>query len=157
MEIEIYKENTSKSGGETEYLKILGYSLKINTENLLFFKDGMLNLEDNSDVPMFTVHKVQYIASCKTKFEDEILVAFYFGEYSALFGYVISELPRGYYSTQGHLIDYKSYSDICDLTGETKMTLIEYFQSVKEGNYDPNSYIKYKEKYLNSDEHKKVI
>ncbi len=156
MEIEIYKENSSKAGGETEYLKIESYNLIVEPKNLLFFKDGNLTLEDNSEVPMYEIRKIQFIASCKTKFKEEILVAFYLGEYSGLFGYVISDLPNGYYTPQGHLIDYNSYLEICELTGETKMSLIEYYQSAKEGHYDPNSIVIYKDKYLNSDEHRNI-
>lgn len=158
MEIEIYKENSSAaSRRQTEYLKIESYNLKIKPESLLFFKDETLSLENNSEIPLCTIYKVQFIASCKTKFEDEILVAFYLGEYSGLFGHVLSELPQGYYSATGHLIDYKSYSEICDLTGETKKSLAEYFQDVKGGHCDINSYVIYKEKYLNRDEQKDVV
>jgi hypothetical protein len=157
MDIEIYKENSSEKGLETEFLKIVSFKKIIKPKSLLFFKDGTLSLEDNSEIPMYEVKKVQFIASCKTKFSEEILVAFYLGEYSGLCGYVMSELPRGYFSPQGHLIDYKSYSEICKLTSEKKMSLSEYYQSVKGGHCDPNSFVIYKEKYLNSDENKVVV
>lgn len=156
MEIEIYKNNTSSDKLETEYLKVDTYGLRIKTKDLLFFKDGTLSLQDSSEIPMYEIHKVQFIASCKTKFKDELLIAFYLGEYSGLCGFIMDELPNGYYSPQGYLIDYKSYSDICALTGEKKMSLIEYYHSVKQGHCDPNSYIKYKDEYLNADEHKNV-
>ena len=154
MEIEIY---TNKELTKKEYLNINKYNLKFKPDNLFFVNETTLGLEDNSELPMQEIYKVQFIASCKTKFDDELLIAFYIGEFFTLCGYLISELPRGYYNpSRGYIVDYKSYLDICDLTGETKMSFMDYCSSIGRGVADINTYVQYNDKYLNRDDQKNI-
>lgn len=154
MEIEIYKRKGSTENYESEYLKIISYGIVAEPKSLLLISEGSTEfVEKEPSVPMIEIHKIQFIASCRTKLPDEILVAFYFGEFAALHGYIISDLPSGYStSNQAHLIDYKSYLEICELTGENKLSLAEYYEQIKSGYIDTNSLVKYKENYLNYDQ-----
>lgn len=150
--IEVYVNNSK------EYLNIESYDLLVKPDSLLFFKESSLLLDNNDSVLTYEIFKIQFIASCKTKFKDEILVAFYIGEYGELSGYIISPLPENLIQSnnKGTLIDYKAYSDICVLTGETKMSLAEYYKSVMDGCLDLNSYMNYKDMYLNRDQSKDI-
>ena len=149
MTVEIYKYGEGLETGHTENLEIESYNWISYQANLLYFTDGKFGFDGNSDALTTDIHKIQFIASCKTKFKNEILVAFYFGEYSNLLGYVISGLTSEYSAFGGYVIDYNSYLEICELTNEPKLSLMEYYERVREGHCDQNSFIKINGKYLN--------
>jgi len=107
---------------------------------------------------MFEVCKIQFIASCKIELIDNLIVAFYIGEYGALYPYILDELPLNYSQVcpDFHVIDYKSYSEICELTGETKLPLLDYIKDVLGGNIGLNSFLEYNGKIYNYDKQKQL-
>ena len=103
-----------------------------------------------------SIKKVQFIANCKTKIENELLVAFYIHDEGYLESYIISGLEGNYTSEQGHLVDYKSYAEICDLTGETKLSFQEYYEQLKNGYIGINTIACFNEKSYNFTEQKEM-
>lgn len=154
MEIEIFKYNSSLKDQETEFLKIDQYKVITHNSSLLLVRHGQMEIESKSErksAPFLEIYKVQFIAACKTKFDSEILVAFYLGEDSELTGHALSGLPNNYSSSIGpfSLIDYKSYLEICDLTAESKLSFIDYYNEVKSGNVGVNTLLNYNGQNLN--------
>lgn len=156
MHLEIMNYN----GSAKEYIKVESYISLSGSNNLILVRDGTMGVSDEEiDVPYLEIYKVQFIASCKTKLEDEILVAFYFNEENILTGFIISGLPDGISSAlenSFYLLDYKSYIEICDLTSETKLSFSDYFNEVKTGNIGINTILKYKGENLNYDQQKEL-
>jgi len=146
MELELKKYSNGKVS--TEYVKIEKMKNKIQPKSLLFITE--FDTEENGHkINYLDIKKVQFIANCKTKFENEILVAFYINCEGYMEGYVITNLPEGYDSYQGYLIDYKSYSDICEMTNETKLSIDEYFEQIKNSYIGVNTIATFQEKKYN--------
>jgi len=156
MEIEIYKYNSATKTSESEFLQIENYKHLSENTSLLLVIESEMGLNDEETAPFTQIFKIQFIAACKTKFKDKILVAFYSGEFGVLNGFILSDLPTGYSQTHGCVIDYKSYVDICEITKETKLSFTEYYQKIKSGVLDLNTFIKHTGKYLNVDEQQKL-
>lgn len=146
MELEITKYSNGKA--EAEYIQIEKMKNKIQPQNLLLIFE-FDSVEKGQTINYLEIKKVQFLANCKTKFNIEILVAFYLNNEGNLDGHIISELPQGYESGRAHLIDYKSYCDICELTGETKLPITEYFFEVKNCYIGTNTIIKFEDKNYN--------
>ncbi|WP_316785271.1 hypothetical protein [Pedobacter frigiditerrae] len=158
MEIEIYKHN-GKEKSDSKYYPILSYKTIAHNPSLLLVSDEKMSFEDNSQTGFFEIKKIQFIASCKTDFSDSpLLIAFYLGEGCELYAHNLTDLPGHHYQGGERflLIDYKSYSEICEYTGETKLSFSEYFQEIKSGNLGPNSLLENNEKLLNKDEQDKL-
>jgi len=100
------------------------------------------------------IFKVQFLATCKIEIADCVLIAFYLGERGELYPYIISGLPNNYYQDgeSFFLIDYKSYLEICEFSGETKLSLVEYIKDVKAGNLGPNTLLEHNNELLNRDQ-----
>jgi hypothetical protein len=154
MEIEITKYENQKE--ETEYLKIENYT-KISSPKSLLLVTEYGSTENGNIINHIDIKKIQFLASCKTKFENEILVAFYVNEEGSLLGHIISELQQNYFSHKGYLVDYKAYLEICDLTEESKLSFIEYFEQIKNSYIGPNTISKFKDKYYNFTQQQKEM
>ncbi len=89
------------------------------------------NLIHNTYFELFTV---LYLASAKSKISENLLVAFYLGEYGELFPYILDGLPENYYENEdSYLLNYEGYVNICKLTGEDVLSIRDYFrQYVKQ-------------------------
>src|SRR5471030_2230288 len=98
MEIQITKFTGKNESSETKNYSISNYKTISQSTSLLLVSDGNITNNDGSKDPFFQIKKVQFVASCKTDFnEKELLVAFYVGEYGEMCPYIISELPNNYY------------------------------------------------------------
>jgi hypothetical protein len=156
--IEIAKFTSKGQSKESTTYKILNYKTIAQPELLLLVSEGTMSNEDRTESAFLEIMKVQFIASCKTDFSEEpILAAFYMGEGSELYPYIIDQLPGGYYQDgqSFRLVDYKSYTEICAITGETAMPLAEYILELKSAILGANTLLYAKEKFLNYDEQKK--
>lgn len=157
MELELTKRPINNGKSERACYEISDYKVLIGTENsLLLVREGQMEIDDatvkvNSD--FLEIFKVQFIASCKTELKDNIIVAFYIGEYFSLNTYVLDGLPNNYYQEGDNfmLIDYKSYLSICEMTGEAKLSLADYLNYIRQSAIGANSLLKYNGKFLNHD------
>ena len=126
------------------------------------FKDGLLlafesSIRDDDTIehPMYEFNVVESMASVTLQtFDRPVLVAFYLigGELNTL---VVSELPSNYYNNGGrfYLINYKSYIEVCNLTGEDALPFKDYFKEYIIGqNGLENSFVEYSGAYYNKDE-----
>ena len=163
MEIELYKYNSSSKDSEAELVQINKYTIINENRNLLLVRDGNSVIEINNEEKLTScleIYKVQFIATCSTtKFENEIIVAFYIGDGSELTGHILAGLQGSYFSSKDifHLIDYKSYLDICDLTSESKLSFIDYYNEVTSGNIGVNTLLNQDGQDLNYDNQKNLI
>ncbi len=157
MELDLHKYNSAKDK-ERKFVKVESYNVLIQNPNLLLVKEGKMDVEtqpNKSEAPFIEIYKVLFVAACKTIFENAVVVAFYldptigFG----LNGYILSGLPDSYspYDNSIELIDYKSYLEVCDLTSEKKLSFIDYYNEVKNGNAGINSLLTYNDQNLNHD------
>jgi hypothetical protein len=149
MKIEI-KKRTNK-GIETEFIAASSFNVLVKPDNLLLLKENEIDCTPDKNELMILVHKIQFIASCKSPFNVELVVAFYLNDNNQFMGHVISDLPYGFYSGEGYLVDYASYVEICELTNEKIMSLIEYFCYLKRDGIGINSFLEKNEMYLNYD------
>lgn len=158
MEIFIKKRDSQNTKAEIQSFEILKYTILIdNNTSLLLVQEGVMTVDEKvkKDAPLLEIFKVQFIASCKTELKEGVIVAFYIGEFSCLQTYVLDGLPNNYYQDDNfRLIDYKSYIEICELTGETKLSLSDYIKEAESGNIGVNTLINYNEKFLNHDQQK---
>lgn len=147
--------NYSNKKQLTEYLTIEKMSDKFEPSNLNLIKE--FDMDENGHViNIIDIKKIQFIASCKTKLEIEIQVAFYINNEGYLEGHILSDLPGNYSSENGYLVDYKSYCDLCKLTNEDILPLVEYFDKIKNGHIGINTIAKFQEKFYNATEQKKM-
>ena len=156
MEILLEKKMDGESKVESVVLPILDYKILTANCDLLLLHEGEIPLQkaDKSELAEhLEIFKIQFIASCKTKLNDEMIVAFYVGEHFSLKAAVLGELPRNHYHHSGPflLVDYKSYSDICELTNESKLSLADYIRELKK-EHILNDLIKINGEYLNEKE-----
>lgn len=161
MTIEVYKYNNSLKTQEVEFLKIENYKILIQNSSLLLVRDGQMEITskpEKKDAPFLEIYKVQFITACETKFENEIIVAFYLGEGSEMKGHVLAGLPENYQSSNEpfYLVDYKSYLDICDLTEENKLSFGEFYSEVKSGSLGVNTLLTYNGQNLNYNNQKEL-
>lgn len=158
MELELLKYNSSTKKQDTEFVIVDSYKTVCQNTNLLLVRDGSMEVKegDKASNNFREIFKVQFIASCKTKFENEILVAFYLGEYFAIEGHVLTGLPNNYNNAgeDMYCIDYKSYCDICELTAESKLSFTEYFEANKNSVIGLNSLLSYNGQELNYNKQK---
>ena len=151
MEIEVLRyDSKTKDYDQTATLKVESYKKIAEPKSLMAVRLAYVPIENgetDKDTEIIEIFKVLFIASCKTNLKQEFLAAFYINEDSELVANPITELSEGYHAPFIFLLDYKAYEDICDLTGESKKTFIEYFEWVKTGRAGVNSVIKYKGKH----------
>lgn len=158
MDLELLKYNSNAKKQDTEFVTIDNYKIICQSSNLLLVRDGSMEVKEGEQTSnnFREIFKVQFIASCKTIFENEILVAFYLGESFQLTGHVLLGLPMNYGNggDQMYLVDYKSYCDICELTAESKLSFTEYFEANKDSVIGLNSLLSYNGQELNFNKQK---
>ena len=118
---------------QLESVTIERYQSLCQAPNLLIVKNDFTAInDDNGNHAHREIFKPVFIASCKTRFENQLLVLFYYAAPFELKGYVIGGLPKIYENSEDGvcIVDYKSYCDICDITNETKMSLIKYYEII---------------------------
>jgi len=136
MEISIKKSYYIEGKGQIEETKkfpIVEMKKVIENTNMFIAIYSFYHGENESQY--CEIHKVQFIALCDVELKNGILVAFHIGEFGTLCSHVIDyDLPT-YYCPEKEfsLLDYKSYCEVCDLTGETKKTFPDYLKIIKEG------------------------
>lgn len=157
MELHLEKYKGGKRDYET--YKVLNITKITENSDLLLVDESKISfsyVEEgvNSNNVFFKIYKVQFIISCDIEIAKNILVAFFVDMNGELTPYILSELPNHYVQTETGrflLIDYKNYCEICGFTNEKVMSLSDYIESKKNGNSDPNSLLKYEDKYYNAD------
>ncbi len=154
MEIILQKRLDGETKSETIALSILDYKILTNNCDLLLVHEGEITLDGKGKSEVaehLEIFKIQFIAKCKTKLNDQMVIAFFVGEYFSLQAAILSELPRNHYHYGGQylLVDYKSYSSICELTNEVKLSLADYIKELKK-EHILNNLVKINGKYLNS-------
>ncbi len=156
MEILIEKYNGKDKPSSSNLYRILDYKILVNSTNLLLVRDGKMEVDDSVtklDSDFFEIFKVQFIASCSTELAEGLIIAFYIGEGGELLCYVLGGLPRNHYEKEDRflLIDYKGYTEICELTGETKLPFFNYIVELKAGRIAGNTFLSYNGEFLNED------
>lgn len=134
LEISKYSDGTFT----TEYLQVEKMTNLLEPNSLLLVKEYEVD-EEGQSIRNIAVKKIQFIANCKTKIDQELLVAFYIHDEGYLYHHILTELDGNYYCEPGILVDYKSYAEICELTGETKLSFEEYYEQLKNGYIGVNS------------------
>ncbi|CAM3631356.1 hypothetical protein MUGA111182_00235 [Mucilaginibacter galii] len=156
MEIEIVKYLGKDQPEDRKLYEILTYKPIAHPNSLLLVGDDKMHNEDASTNEYHEIFKVQFIASCKTTFNEKknLLFAFYVGEFGELIPHLLSSLTGSYYlgGKSFTLIDYKSYASICELTGEDKLSFSEYFKEIKSGSLGTNTLLNIDDTLLNKDQ-----
>jgi len=124
-----------------------------SSQSLLLINDGQMHDNDKKS-SYYEIKKVQYLAYCDIELANNLLLAFYLGEYASIDARIIGELPNNYYQEGDRcfLIDYKSYREISEMTGEKSLSLAQYILLVKGENLGPNSFWDVNGKLLNYDQ-----
>lgn len=157
MNIEICKYTGKDKQPANSFYRILSYDIISQNNSLLLVSEDQMSDENDVKSDFFEIFKVQFIASCKTEFKEgaRLLVAFYLKE-GELHAYILSTLEGDCYPTGGNLtlIDYKSYLEICEYTGEAKLSLVEYLQEIRSGTLGTNALLMNNGTLLNYSEQK---
>jgi len=153
MDLEITKFSNGKQ--TTEFLQIQTMNNQFHPKSILLVKKSEMT-ENGHKIENLEIKKVQFLANCKTKFENELLVAFYISDEGVLTGHIISDLPNEYSAENAHLVDYQSYLEICNLTNEKTLSFLEYFEEIKNSYVGINTFSKFKEKYYNYTDQKEM-
>jgi len=152
MKIEISKATSKGQPKESKYYPVLSYKSIAHPLGLLLVSEGTMSNEDGSESDFLEIKKIQFIASCKTEFSEEpLLTAFYLGEGGDLYPHILSTLSGNYYQEGERfiLIDYKSYTEICEYTGETKLPIAEYIKEIRSGTLGANALLNVEGEFLN--------
>jgi len=166
MKLKVHRRINSKGKTEIEHLEIKSSKvISFNSSLLLVREDEMgvevIDKEEQTGTlhDRLVIHKVQFVASCKTKLENELIVAFYSGEYpEQLEAHVIAGLPITYSAEASsiYVLDYKGYLDICELTGESKLSFIDYYTAKQKGDLEINTLLMHNGKSLNREGQKEL-
>jgi len=160
MEITLEKYNTTGAKNETKSYPILEFKPLVHNSSLLIVRHGEMGINTGvSEIraDFKEIFKVQFIASCKIEMTDNLIIAFYFAE-NELTPYILDGLPLTW-SQVGDchtLFDYKNYSEICELTGETKLSILDYISEIRDGNLGINTLLIHNNEILNADKQKNL-
>lgn len=142
-------------------VKIKSYKKIAEPKSLYLVCENQKCTEEVKDDIQWHIYKILFLASCKTDlYKDEMLIAFFVAEesWADLRGYILSELPNsdspiadGCFDIE-ILLDYQAYLEICELTGERKMSLGELIEYRRDSGLCVNSLLKSKEGILNFDQ-----
>ncbi len=159
MQLELKRIGRTPAESQLQSVTIESYRTLCEAPNLLLIEnDLMLINDDKESYHHRKIFKPVFLASCKTIFSNELLVLFYYGDFCELKGYVIGGLLGSFEnSEQMYVLDYKSYCDICDITNETKMSVIKYFELLcgfDNEVLDFNTVLSYNGQELNCDKQK---
>ena len=159
MELDIVKYLGKNQKEKREYYTIKSYKAIHSNSSLLLVGEEVLQNEDETKSNFYEIYKVQFILSCKIELADNLLIAFYLGEGGELCPYILSGLPNDYFQDTFPflLIDYKSYAEICELTGETKLSLADYIKEIKSGHLGTNAFLENENQLLNYDQQKELF
>ena len=147
------KKRTS-SGDAKENHEIVKYKAIPTSPNLLLIGDSEIELEQGAEqVPYIEIHKVQFLAFCETDKNLSFIGAFYISDYNNLECRIVTDLPGSYTQDGGYywIADYKSYIEICELTGENVKPFSEFIKA-KESQLIINSLVKINDEYKNMEE-----
>lgn len=161
MELDITKVGPKGEKGELDFYRVENYVVIPMKSDLILVKESAMAINDQEKEgtgDLYELFKVQFIALCDTDLAKSIMVAFYLGEGGQLYPYILSGLPNRYYQDieRAFLIDYKSYAEFCELTGETKLALFDYINEVKTGSIGINTFLLYQGQVHNYDGQKKL-
>ena len=156
MEIDIIKHNGLDQKDTSKSYPVLDYKTVNQSTDLLLIKQSQMGVDHEKETEQcdfLQIFKIQFVAACRIELAECVIVAFYLGEGGELLPYVISGLPLHYYQEidRSILIDYKSYSEICEITQEKKLSIYEYYKHMKDADQSLNSLMVYHDKVLNYD------
>jgi hypothetical protein len=142
-------------------VKIKSYKKIAEPKSLYLVGENQRCTEQVKDDRQWHIYKILFIASCQTDlYKDEILIAFFVEDecYADLRGFILSNLPnsdsahcRGFFYRE-ILLDYQAYLEVCELTGERKMSLGELIEYRLDSGFCVNSLLKSKDGILNFDQ-----
>lgn len=132
MQVQLHKLKSDSKGADRVCLK----AKRIN--NLNFSKGLMLVLEnkftdkDHGEFCTYELKKVEFLCAVKIDGIDGEFIAAQYITMAELYTIILSELPMPYFNAEYRpiLFNYRSYKDVCELTGEQVMDFKEYLQSV---------------------------
>ena len=161
MELEIERYLGQKQNPEKQTYQVLEYRTIVEKTDLILVKNGTMDLDEKKEKvtgDFLQLYKIQYILSCDIEIAKGLLVAFYIGEGAELFPFVMDGLPLNYSQDieRMTLVDYKSYSEFCEYTKETKLSIYDYIKEMNGGNLGPNSFFTYKNQALNYDKQREL-
>lgn len=152
MQIEVIKRNETNS----EFYEILNFKVISDNTDLLLVKYGKMSLSETSAEvgALLEIHKIQSLLLCNTEIGENLIVAFYIVEGFEPNACVIKGLPKKYHQSGDDfmVVDYRSYSQICELTSETKLSLTDYIQELKKGDSRVNTIFIHGDKCFNRDQ-----
>lgn len=151
-----YKDIQSK---KSETFDVSDFKIISTATNLLFIISGKFDDEALPDInEHIEIYKVQFIGTGNISIADNLLFVFYLNEQNELSNYIIGNLPDEYIQITDDnyrtIVDYTSYCNICDLTQETKLSLLEYIKERRSGNIGPNTILHFDDKVYNYDQQK---
>ncbi len=134
-------------------LSIRSYKTFQSPKSLLLIKERKMEIEkENKEYPFLNIYKVQSIVACEIRVDAlnrEVLVALYLDENHEMEAFVLSGLPNDYISHEKNervtLLDYQSYLEICEITGEQKMSFFDFYNKIKNQSLEVNSLLDHKD------------
>jgi adenine-specific DNA methylase len=132
--MELILSNTKTQLNET--FKILKFRKIAEPKGLIIVFHNYIDDEDIGKFKTYELQKVEFIAACKTNFDDnELLIAFYINADFGLITPHVLNAPVSYSSHRGDatMVNYDAYLKMCKLTGENPYSFKEYFRSVQRG------------------------
>lgn len=159
MVVSLTKADSQGQPEKTDSYIVLDYKVLVSSPTLLLVRESMtvLGIEQKEDGEFFEIFKVQFLAQCTIELTKGLLIAFFIGEGGDLTPYILNGLPKGFYQNcdRHRLVDYASYTEICTLTGEKKLSFYDYFKEVRSGALMTNTFLEYNGDVYNYDEQKK--
>ncbi|MBK9729039.1 MAG: hypothetical protein IPO86_13075 [Saprospiraceae bacterium] len=135
MHLELTKSIKLENGWRYDNLPpetITSFNMITTNCNLLFIRENKIaDMNDDKKIIeiLYDIFKVQFIAQCDSKNYKNLVVAFFIEPNYDFSSFVVGELPNNMYNTRsGNIIDYHSYTEICDITGEVKLSLSDYIK-----------------------------
>ena len=143
------------------YVELTNFVPVTPSRNLVLLRNGGFQLDENDEsttTDFYEIYSVLYLAHAKSDISNSLLIAMYFGEHGELEPYILDGLPENYHHDERfHLLDYQGYKEICKLTGETVLSIDEYFKEYVKGGVGINSILFHEDKKLNFQEQQKFF
>lgn len=143
------------------YVELTDFSPVTPNRNLVLLRDGTFQMDEKDEsttTDFYEIYSVLYLAHAKCDIANSLLVVMYFGEHGELEPYILDGLPRDYHNEEKfHLLDYQGYIEICKLTGETVLSIDDYFKEYVKGGVGINSILFHEGEKLNFQEQQKFF
>lgn len=139
MEINLYQSKKGELNHSGKNIFYIEYDNAIKPDCLYLCIDEKCDIE-NIEKKYYELKKIHFIARCFLKNTFYFTGAFFINEYNSLGCIPITEIISNkkcnydfFCDISYEIIDYKSYIELCEFTGEKKLILIDFIELIKNG------------------------